>query len=178
MIDRLHVLVEQSLVVHEVSGGESWFRLLDTIRAFAAEQLTDSGERDEVGERLTDHLVERSRELDELGSQAATELPHYLLGSFPTIRWAIERTLERDEEANRANTLVAPLMWLEDVGYQGEAMEVIGAVIDRLARTDPGPWRWARHRQRAPTDRRLDRTRRPVGRGCGCGRRRRWRCVR
>ena len=57
-------LVDQSLVkVEEMADGEPRFRLLDTIRAYAAEQLEASGELDLIRERHRDwyvSLVERA----------------------------------------------------------------------------------------------------------------------
>jgi predicted ATPase/DNA-binding CsgD family transcriptional regulator len=47
--DVLGRLVDKSLVIHEPAAGR--WRLLDTIRAFAAAQLDTSGERDEIQER-------------------------------------------------------------------------------------------------------------------------------
>ncbi len=44
----LGVLVEHSLVRQEGLGGEPRFRMLETIRQFAAEQLAGSGEEPEV----------------------------------------------------------------------------------------------------------------------------------
>ena len=137
-VDLLAALVEQSLVVHEPDQHQSWYRLLDTIRSFAAERLAESGERWLAGERLVGHVVERSRELDRLGRRASEEVPRYLLGSFPTIRWAIEWTLANDVDPARVDALVAPLMWLEDVGHQAEAADVIAEVLDRWPQPRPG----------------------------------------
>jgi predicted ATPase/DNA-binding CsgD family transcriptional regulator len=47
--DVLGRLVDKSLVIHEPAAGR--WRLLDTIRAFAVDQLDTSGERDEIQER-------------------------------------------------------------------------------------------------------------------------------
>ncbi len=47
-IDRLADLVAKSLVVADASGTRPRFRLLETIRAFAIEQLIESGERERI----------------------------------------------------------------------------------------------------------------------------------
>src|SRR4029079_6131152 len=44
-------LAAQSLVRAEEVDGETRFRMLDTIREFAAEQLTEGGEREEIDRR-------------------------------------------------------------------------------------------------------------------------------
>ena len=50
-IDRLGDLVAKSLVVADVSGAKSRFRLLDTTRAYAIEKLDSSGERERMARR-------------------------------------------------------------------------------------------------------------------------------
>jgi len=51
VLDVLSGLVEHSLVRQSESGGEPRFRLLVTIREYALERLTESGERDEIAAR-------------------------------------------------------------------------------------------------------------------------------
>ena len=54
-IDRLADLVTKSLVVADVSGARPRFRLLDTTRAYAIEQLDESSEREQVAHRHAEH---------------------------------------------------------------------------------------------------------------------------
>jgi predicted ATPase/DNA-binding winged helix-turn-helix (wHTH) protein len=44
-LERLADLVAKSLIVADLGGARSWFRLLDTTRAYAIEKLDESGER-------------------------------------------------------------------------------------------------------------------------------------
>ena len=62
-IDRLGDLVAKSLVVADVSGAKSRFRLLDTTRAYAIEKLDGSGERERLARRHAEYyrdLFERA----------------------------------------------------------------------------------------------------------------------
>ncbi|HEV3239349.1 MAG TPA: transcriptional regulator, partial [Casimicrobiaceae bacterium] len=50
-LERLADLVAKSLIVADVGGARSWFRLLDATRAYAIEKLDESGERDVIVRR-------------------------------------------------------------------------------------------------------------------------------
>jgi predicted ATPase/class 3 adenylate cyclase len=58
VIDGLMSLVDQSLVRSEEVDGETRFRMLDTIREFASEQLATSGEQVEIERRHTTAFLE------------------------------------------------------------------------------------------------------------------------
>jgi predicted ATPase/DNA-binding winged helix-turn-helix (wHTH) protein len=70
-IDRLADLVAKSLVVADVSGVKPRFRLLDTTRAYAIEQLDVGGEREQV----TRLYAEYHRDLFERAEAEAPERP-------------------------------------------------------------------------------------------------------
>jgi predicted ATPase/DNA-binding CsgD family transcriptional regulator len=58
MLDTLAALVDKSLVVREPEVlGQARFRMLDTIRQYAAEKLAAAGEREAVAHRLRDHVL-------------------------------------------------------------------------------------------------------------------------
>ena len=57
VLDGLTALADQSLIRAEMIDGETRFRMLDTIREFAAEQLTASGERAAIEARHTASFV-------------------------------------------------------------------------------------------------------------------------
>jgi predicted ATPase len=67
VLDGIEALVDQSLLRAEDVAGEARFRMLETIRAFAAEQLAASGEADTIGER-------HARAFLALAEEAANEL--------------------------------------------------------------------------------------------------------
>jgi predicted ATPase/class 3 adenylate cyclase len=68
VLDGIEALVDQSLLRAEEVAGEARFRMLETIRAFSAEQLTASGEGDTICER-------HARAFLALAEEAAAELP-------------------------------------------------------------------------------------------------------
>ena len=106
ILDGLMALVDQSLVkVEEMADGEPRFRLLDTIRAYAAEQLEASGELSLIQERHRDWyvaLVERaagelsgpsSSEAGSTGSRSSTTI---------SVRSSIARSRRRTRRSRSA----------------------------------------------------------------------------
>jgi predicted ATPase/class 3 adenylate cyclase len=63
ILDGLMSLVDQSLVRAEEIDGEARFRMLDTIREFAAERLTESGEREDMERRHAATFLELAEAL-------------------------------------------------------------------------------------------------------------------
>ncbi|HEY3687447.1 MAG TPA: LuxR C-terminal-related transcriptional regulator [Streptosporangiaceae bacterium] len=118
VLDRLADLVDKSLVtvVGEV-GGEVWYRMLETIRKYAADRLVDAGERDEL----------RARNLAYTGAYVKT-VDERLLGRDP-IPWdGVVAVLER-LRAEQGNVR-AVLTWALETGALETAME-IAAVLTR-----------------------------------------------
>jgi predicted ATPase len=105
-IDRLADLVAKSLVVADASGTKPRFRLLDTTRAYAIEQLDESGER----ERLAHRHAEYYRDLFE---RAEREVP-----TRPTREWLADYAGEIDN-------LRAALDW----AFSPSGVESIGVAL-------------------------------------------------
>ena len=57
ILDQLSLLVDKSLVTADDESGVMRFRLLETMRQYALEKLSESGEADEVRDRHRDHYV-------------------------------------------------------------------------------------------------------------------------
>jgi len=64
MLDQLTLLVDKSLVVAENAGATTRYRLLETVRQYAAEKLGESGEGEEVRSRHRDHYTALAATLD------------------------------------------------------------------------------------------------------------------
>jgi DNA-binding CsgD family transcriptional regulator len=64
VFDHLAQLVDKSLVVAEIAGDATRFRLLETVRHYAMEKLRESGEADEVHRRHRDHYTAMAALLD------------------------------------------------------------------------------------------------------------------
>jgi predicted ATPase/class 3 adenylate cyclase/DNA-binding CsgD family transcriptional regulator len=64
MVDLLTLLVDKSLVIADETAGRSRYRLLETVRQYAAEKLSESGEADDVRSRHRDHYTSMAALLD------------------------------------------------------------------------------------------------------------------
>jgi predicted ATPase len=64
VLDQLTLLVDKSLVVPEKTGGRTRYRLLETMRQYAAEKLGESGEADAVRSHHQDHYMALAVVLD------------------------------------------------------------------------------------------------------------------
>lgn len=67
VLDLLTLLVDKSLVVAESASGATRYRLLETIRQYAMERLSESGESDAVRSRHRDHYMTVAALLDSAG---------------------------------------------------------------------------------------------------------------
>ncbi len=96
VLDLLSRLVGRSLVLAEERGGETRYRLLETIREYAHERLEASGEAEEIRLRHAEHylLVAEEAELKLRGAEQVAwlgrlEAEHDNLRA--ALRWSIER---------------------------------------------------------------------------------------
>ncbi len=64
VLDQLTLLVDKSLVVTDDNGGRTRYRLLETVRQYALEKLSESGEADAVRSRHRDHYTATAAPLD------------------------------------------------------------------------------------------------------------------
>jgi predicted ATPase/DNA-binding SARP family transcriptional activator len=109
VLDLLDRLVKQSLVVADPSGGHTRYRMLETLRQYAGDRLTEAGEREACADAHAGFFVE-------LGERAETGLRGRSQG-----RWV---QVVRDEHAN----LRAALSWLIEKGDAERALRLAGSL--------------------------------------------------
>jgi predicted ATPase len=135
-LDTLAALVDASLVTHEAGvGSEPRFRMLETVREYAMEQLERRAETDAIRARLADHLVAVARQAE----------PALLAGPEQSV-WLerleaehgnLQTTLDWLERTDRAPVLVrltaaVARLWL----LHGHFVEGARRVDAALARVD------------------------------------------
>ncbi|HLY13965.1 MAG TPA: hypothetical protein VKR24_06410, partial [Candidatus Limnocylindrales bacterium] len=134
VLDGIEALVDQSLLRAEDVGGEPRFRMLETIRAFAAEQLVLDGEADAIRER-------HARAFLALAEEAAAELPGARQRTWldrldiehDNLRAAIDWATERPEPEVAIRLGFALWRFWQKRGYLVEGRR-------RLDRVDAASW--------------------------------------
>jgi predicted ATPase len=109
VLDFLTALVEKSLVVYEEQGGESRYRLPETVRQYGRERLMEAGEAAALRACHLDHYVE-------FGERAGTEL-------FGPDQVAWMDRLEAEDD-----NLRAALEWSIENGEAGLGLRLAGAI--------------------------------------------------
>jgi predicted ATPase/DNA-binding SARP family transcriptional activator len=133
--EELERLRELSLVVGE-DGAEPRYRLLETLREYAREQLSP-GERDRLARRHADHFLALAERAEpELQGPSAGEWLDRLTHEQPELHAAIASSLEGAERANvalRIAKAIRPLFWAR--GQLREGLAVLEAVLARTSGT-------------------------------------------
>jgi predicted ATPase len=137
----LQSLVTRSLVVHEPARDTSWFRLLNTIRTHCRSRLATSGRLGATRERFVDAIaVLCDRLADPVVHMQDPRTPDEVRRSYRNIAAALTWCIENDRTPERAARMLMPLFWLEDVGYQSEAAELVTRLLQRWP--DAGSTAW------------------------------------
>ena len=139
VLDVLASLVDNSLLLHDPQpDGESRFRMLDTIREFAGEQLAGSGEREDVRTRHAQYYgrLAETAEPALTGPDQATWLER-LEREHDNFRAALEHAAESGRsEAGLALAAALGRFW-ERHGYSAEALTWLSQFVDRTAGAPP-----------------------------------------
>jgi predicted ATPase len=128
----LDELVNVSLVVVDAGGPETRYRLLDTVRRFALDQLR---RRDELGatyDRFVDHVVGSVQRM--VAGAAATWRPDVvaeLVASFHDIAEALRWCIAHDTSPKRAYRLCAILWAIVHQGHADDIADIARRTLDR-----------------------------------------------
>lgn len=109
-------LVAKSLVVHERSSGR--YRLLETIRLFAAQRLAESDRHAEVVELLRRHVVDRASATSRTGAWLSTSLAARSRDDLDNVRLAFEACLARGDLSGAVDVALGiSMLWRNAVSY-------------------------------------------------------------
>jgi predicted ATPase/class 3 adenylate cyclase len=137
VFDLIASLVEKSLVLAEPGGDALRYRLLQSTRAYAREQLTAARELDAVADRHIDYLCDLFKRAGTayeatLSGNRLAELAVELDDARAALDWAVER--KRVDAA--ADLLLATLLW-DHLGLHYEATQRARQYIDLIGDGDP-----------------------------------------
>lgn len=144
VLDGLASLVDKSLVRRrDTSDGEPRFAMFETIRAYAAEQLTAAGSAADMRERHARHylgLVERLRQAAEAGDRDALD---HLERDHTDLRAAIAWALETDDHEVAVGLVSGLWRFCQKRGYLLEGRQYAERVVAALGPDDPDDLRVA-----------------------------------
>jgi predicted ATPase/DNA-binding SARP family transcriptional activator len=131
-------LVAKSLVVHD--PGRRRYRLLETLRLFAAQRLDDAGMRAEVTERLRAFAVARAQELPRVRRWLSAGTAARSRDDLDTVRLAFSASLAADDTPAAVDLALglAPL-WRNAVSY-AEGRRWVDALLGRDLAPDDRLW--------------------------------------
>ena len=135
VLDRLAALVDKSLVLAEEIQGSTRYRLLETVRHYAAERLAlrAGSELDETRAAHRDHYLALVETADThlRGPDEAVWLDR-LEAEFDNIRAALAFSLADPDSAEPGLRLAAGLRWFCIMrGHGGEVLESLDALLER-----------------------------------------------
>ena len=141
VLDQLSLLVDKSLVIAETDSGRTRYRLLETVRQYALEKLSESGEADDVRTRHRDFYMAFAAVLDTSISAGHQQLLEQTEIDIDNLRAAFSWSYERGDiaQALQLASSLQPLWWAR--GRMGEGMawfdRVLGAEDTQRANVAP-----------------------------------------
>jgi non-specific serine/threonine protein kinase len=135
VLDHLAALVDKSLVQAEDLQGQTRYRLLETVRHYAAERLAlrEGDDRDATRAAHRDHYltVVQAAEMHLRGPDEAAWLDRIEL-EFDNIRAALAFSVADPDGADPGLRLAAGLRWFCNMrGHGGEILELLQVLLDR-----------------------------------------------
>jgi predicted ATPase len=130
ILDVLTTLVDKSLVLYEEQGSTARYRLLETVRRYAAERLTESGESRRYRSRHSDYFLGMAEDAGAkmIGSQQGRWLDR-LEADHDNLRQAFAFCLEEEDcEAGLRLGAALQQFWLTR-GYLSEGRDRLAAIL-------------------------------------------------
>lgn len=118
MLDLLSALVAKSLVLAEMHGEVTRYRLLESTRAYALERLTATGDRDIVAERHLRCLSDLFARLQE----RSPDLVAALQSELQDVRSALDSALVRSKVTGGAELLANTYVSWRALGFEAEGI--------------------------------------------------------
>ncbi|MBF8184309.1 helix-turn-helix domain-containing protein [Nonomuraea sp. K274] len=141
VLERHGHLVESSLVVPRRGGADPRFGMLETVRAYAMDQLTGSGEQDLMRDQHADfyqRLAAAAGTRVWAPAKAQTEVFEQLEAEHDNLHTAWHRLLD-SSELDRLSEMVRALWpWWMIRGYLTEGLDWIAEVLNHPAPLSPG----------------------------------------
>jgi len=143
LMDQLGLLVDKSLVVADGADAAMRYRLLETVRQYAQEKLSESGEAESVRTRHRDHYATVAAKLKSRGRCCDDQLMRWAQGDIDNLRAAFWWSQENDEPetALRLLSSLRPL-WLRGGRFR-EALDGFDAALADDTRSQVAPAVWA-----------------------------------
>ncbi len=132
VLDQLSLLVDKSLVAAEMDDdeGDARYRLLETVRVYAARRLAASGEEGSAGERHRDHFLGVAREAGaHLEGPAQTEWGTRVAREYPNVRAALEWSLSQHDVVAVAEIAAALIMFWASQGPSDEGARWVDTAL-------------------------------------------------
>ncbi|HKR52639.1 MAG TPA: AAA family ATPase, partial [Pseudonocardiaceae bacterium] len=141
VLELLTGLVDNSLVSTDEQSSQTRYRLLETVRQYAAARLADAGEVNAVRDRhLAYHLVlAQAAEPQILGAGRDDPALRTLATELPNLRAALERAATTDPDAGLRLMAVLTLFWVSSGRYR-EGDAAYARALD-AASEEPTPMR-------------------------------------
>ena len=138
VLDQLTLLVDKSLVAADDSAGRTRYRLLETVRQYAAGKLGESGEADAVRARHRDHYTEMAALLDAPAGSTYEQLLEQAETEIDNLRAAFGWSRE-NSDVEMSLTLASSLqpLWLAR-GRLREGLSWFDAALADLGAHPPG----------------------------------------
>lgn len=131
VLDLLTHLVDKSLVMVDAQKGEARFRMLETIRQYAVEKLTESGEAPRVWKRDLEYFCQLTERAEsELDSANSLDWLNRLELERDNLRAVLERSQTADGGAELGLRMTGALWWFwEQRSYFAEGRDRLSAAV-------------------------------------------------